>query len=235
MWAVLPIKRLHAAKSRLHAMLTREQCASLVCAMAGDVLDALHAEPRIEQVSVVSDDPRVGALAEARGARWWTEHELAAGQGLNGAVAGAAARLRQHACEAMLVVHGDLPLLDAETIGRFIDAWFTLPPHGIAIAPSHDGGTSLLLLDPRMRFAFSYGAGSLQRHTAQARHLGRTLAHVAAERALHDIDSPADLARLFREPRRRHDAATTRALDALPTGLRRKLAVANLQKVSCHD
>ena len=60
-----------------------------------------------------------------------------------------------------LVVHGDLPLLDAEDLGALLAP---LNEGGVVIAPSRDGGTNLL--GSTGPFEFRYGPGSFHRHLA---------------------------------------------------------------------
>lgn len=213
MWAILPIKGFVAGKSRLSGVLTPGQRARLIAAMAGDVFAVLKAEPRIAGVCVVSNDACVGAMAARWGGLWLTERELGARPDLNGAVEGASKRLASWPCEEMLVVHGDLPRLDGPTLARFIDAWRQLAgPGRLALAPSHDGGTSLLLRDPRDPLDFSYGPDSLALHARQGRRRGGTVCVAELERAALDVDTPDDLRRLVTAPLSGCGARTARQL-----------------------
>jgi 2-phospho-L-lactate guanylyltransferase (CobY/MobA/RfbA family) len=86
-----------------------------------------------------------------------------------------------------MVVHADLPAATTEDLAAAVHA---LPPQGILLAPSHDGGTNLLAGDCDS-FTFSYGPHSFHRHlTAAARHPHQVL--VRAGLAL-DLDGPDDL------------------------------------------
>src|SRR3984885_8941636 len=66
-WAVVPIKRLSAAKQRLTALLkeSREEFAYL---LACRTLDVVRGSGLFDGVIVVSPDPRIAAAALARGA-----------------------------------------------------------------------------------------------------------------------------------------------------------------------
>ena len=66
-WAIVPIKRLSAAKQRLAALLaeTREEFAYL---LACRTLDVVRGSGVFDGIIVVSPDPRIAAAALARGA-----------------------------------------------------------------------------------------------------------------------------------------------------------------------
>ena len=77
--------------------------------------------------------------------------------GLDAAAAGGIAQ----ADDAWMVVHADLPAIAPEDI----DAAVTLLGGRSVLAPSHDGGTSLIA-GSTPAFPFSYGVGSFHRHLA---------------------------------------------------------------------
>ena len=60
-----------------------------------------------------------------------------------------------------MVVHADLPAIEAEDL----DTTMSLLGSRSILAPSHDGGTSLIA-GSTPAFPFSYGVGSFQRHLA---------------------------------------------------------------------
>ncbi len=61
-----------------------------------------------------------------------------------------------------MVVHADLPLITDEDV---VATQRALAPNTHVLAPSHDGGTSLIA-GSTPAFPFSYGVGSFQRHLA---------------------------------------------------------------------
>ena len=66
--ALVPVKNLAAAKSRLAAALGREAIEALSLAMLGDVLAALRDSGRVDRMVVATPDPEVGEAALELGA-----------------------------------------------------------------------------------------------------------------------------------------------------------------------
>ena len=100
--------------------------------------------------------------------------------GLDAAAAGGIAQ----ADDAWMVVHADLPAIAPEDI----DAAVTLLGGRSVLAPSHDGGTSLIA-GSTPAFPFSYGVGSFHRHLAA---VPDAAVLIRPGLAL-DLDRPSDL------------------------------------------
>ena len=77
-WALIPVKRLRHAKSRLAGVLQPEECAMLSRAMLMDVLTAMDEAECIEHVAVLTDDMAVAELAEQLGHRVITDKSAGA-------------------------------------------------------------------------------------------------------------------------------------------------------------
>jgi 2-phospho-L-lactate guanylyltransferase len=67
--AVIPVKRLGGAKSRLRGAVPAPRHAELALAMLGDTAAAVLACPEVDEVLVVTDDPAAAAVAREVGAR----------------------------------------------------------------------------------------------------------------------------------------------------------------------
>ena len=67
--AVVPVKRLGAAKSRLRGAVPDARHADLALAMLGDTAAAVLACPSVDELIIVTDDPAAAAVAGAVGAR----------------------------------------------------------------------------------------------------------------------------------------------------------------------
>ncbi len=215
-WAVVPLRSFHEAKQRLASLLDDAARASLFRAMVQDVLSALAAVPELATV-VVTDDAEVRAEAERFGVRVLAEAALAQAPGLNGAVAGAARWVAGQGGQAMLVLHGDLPLLSPDDLRAMLAAHRALSgERRVVLAPSADrDGTNGLLLSPPEAIGFHYGVGSFARHQAavqgEAELAVLSLAGVAA-----DVDNPSDLQRVCEAARAGHCGPhTARALNTL--------------------
>lgn len=128
--AVVPVKRLSGAKSRLATGLDRPQREELVLAMLADTLRALSGSPLVCGLTVVTPDARAAAAATRCGATVLDEHtalthpsarrgrstppppDAAPHDALNAALTGAAAVLRDAVGPAHLAfVQADLPAL----------------------------------------------------------------------------------------------------------------------------
>lgn len=201
--AVVPIKALDAAKTRLGAVLDAGDRADLTLWLAGRVVTAIAASGVVERTVVVSPDTSVLHWASGRG--------LAAIRQRDGDLNAGIALGRDWALDAgagaLLVALGDLPLLTPEDVramaGQARAASGT--EHGSAggvadvvgvviVAPDRAGtGTNMLLVAPPDALAPAFGPGSRARHDALACAARLTLAVYSAPGTAFDVDRPADL------------------------------------------
>jgi 2-phospho-L-lactate guanylyltransferase len=201
--AVVPVKALGSAKSRLRRELGPEAVERLVLAMLGDVLDALRGVPALGRVAVVTPDADVAAAVGA-------EALLRPDPGLNAAVDNASAELAPNADDGVLVVLGDVAGVRPDDIERLLGA---AQRPGVAIAPSNDGGTSALLRVPRDAIPAGFGPGSAKVHRELAARAGVRFREIALPSLAIDVDERADLDALRESA---HVGTRTRAfLDAL--------------------
>lgn len=188
--AVIPMKPLAQAKSRLASALPGDVRHELVRLMLQDVLAACHASSGIKAISVVTADTSLREMVEACGADLFPERGAT---GLNEAVSAAQAQI---APGAMLYMAGDLPLVTPADIEAMIDA----TGDGIhsVIAPSCDrNGTNALLLSQANLVAPEFGENSFERHLAALETIGPK-ARIVERRTLGlDIDRPEDLETLL--------------------------------------
>jgi 2-phospho-L-lactate/phosphoenolpyruvate guanylyltransferase len=185
--AVIPVKALGAAKSRLSGVLSAAERRQLALIMLGDVLAVVSAAPAVGGVTVVSRDPSALALAAQFGA----DVLLDATAGLNEALEQAAGRVAALGARALLVVPSDLPLLTAHDVTQLAEALGQAP--AAVLAPSRDGGTNALLVAPPGALRFAFGPGSLARHMAEARRRGLAVRLVRTPGLELDVDQPEDL------------------------------------------
>ena len=113
--ALLPLKDLVGAKSRLSGILSPSQRRALAQAMVEDVLCVLASHSMIDGVTLVSDDPSAHLLASSYGAHHVDERKLAC-RGLNPVLEYCSARLLHKYASVVLVLHGDLPLLNDDDV-----------------------------------------------------------------------------------------------------------------------
>jgi len=187
--AILPVKRFELAKTRLGEALGVEQRRRLARAMVADVLDALLASPLLDGVAVITNEAAVAALAREAGAVVLPDpHEsgqsVAALVGIGHALAGGFDRA--------LLVPGDCPALDGETLRALLEPAAPAPSVTI-VADRHGTGTNALLLDPPDAIEPGFGEGSFERHRARAAATGAGWRAAELPGLLLDIDTPADL------------------------------------------
>jgi 2-phospho-L-lactate guanylyltransferase len=195
--ALVPLKDLVEAKTRLAGLLRPSERRALAQAMVEDVLAVLASHPEISRVVLLSDDPGAHLLAENYGAEYWPETGFS-GIGLNALLTEAAQRLLDQGCEALVILHGDLPLLRAEDITAVVREHRA--GGELLIGCDRAGrGTNLLVLDRATLPGFHFGEGSCALHLAAARQAGIPARVVKRQGIGLDVDEPADLVALLPE------------------------------------
>jgi 2-phospho-L-lactate/phosphoenolpyruvate guanylyltransferase len=184
--AVVPVKTLPSAKSRLRPWLDRTSVEQLAIAMLGDVLETLQRVRALDRIAVATPDPRLAEVARDTGA----EILSASVDGLNPAVEAACAVLAPTANDAALVVLGDVAGAQAADIDALLDAGAR---RGVALAPSNDGGTSALLRGPRDIIPAAFGPDSARVHRELAANAGVSFVELALPSLAIDIDEREDL------------------------------------------
>jgi 2-phospho-L-lactate guanylyltransferase len=192
--AVLPVKRLGAAKQRLAAGLDAERRRELAGAMVADVLEAVGSARTIDRLIVVTGDPVAQELASGVGAEIVPDPEDAGH--VEAAVAGIA-RAEVEGAEQVLLLAGDCPLLDPRELDRLLTG---VPDRYVGIVPDRHGtGTNALLLSPPNVIVPAFGEGSRDRHIEAARAAGVPFGVEELPSIELDLDTPADVIALTRE------------------------------------
>lgn len=187
--AIVPVKALERAKSRLASTLAPMERQELVLELLGRVLATL-ARSDVERVWVISPDPLVHTLAAERGAT-----PLMDGAGdLNGALEQARAEVRRSGAGALLVIPADVPLL-APTDVAALKA-LLVSGADVALAPDRAGqGTNALALRASVTLPFAFGENSAERHLRLAAARGLVARTYHSPALALDVDDPASLAR----------------------------------------
>jgi 2-phospho-L-lactate guanylyltransferase len=222
--ALVPVKTLAFAKSRLAAHLSQYQRETLVLDMFRHVIHTLGESEIFEQIYVVSADARVLELAVYWGAEALRETQ----PGHNPALHAAALTIMERAAwreglyatwlalsqradlqqlpdeparqmlrsEALLTISADLPLLTPEDI---LGLTRLAERYEVVLASSSDGtGTNALLVRPPLALPYLFGPNSLPTylHAASARQMSAVLYRNA--HLAFDVDTPADFEQLER-------------------------------------
>lgn len=188
LWAIIPIKPLEDAKSRLAPALLPKQRFELAHAMFRHVLSVTAAVQQITGVLVISRDTKALAIAREIGAKTLQEGAFS---DLNPALMRATMVVKNWRADAVLILPADLPFINSDDIRALVQQ---SEDRSLVIAADRAcDGTNALLLRPPGAIEYAYGPGSCQRHIRLAEAAGlRVLVHQSDRMAL-DIDVPEDL------------------------------------------
>ncbi|MBL4583608.1 MAG: 2-phospho-L-lactate guanylyltransferase [Pseudomonadales bacterium] len=210
-WAVVPVKSLTDAKSRLADVLNDRARQHLVLAMLEDLLAVLHKISAIDQVLIVTNDARSMELAQRYNALILPEPTSA---GLNLAVLHAANYLDEHQVARMLVLPADIPFAQADEIRELVSESDTQPNQASSVTLVSDQagvGTNAMMLTPPDGMTPMYGENSFKRHTEYASELGLNPVLASVPSVGLDIDTPDDLLSLLVGRERLAEQSCTRA------------------------
>lgn len=182
--AVVPVKRLEAAKSRLGRSVPDRP--ALALALLDRVLTALRESGVADETVVVSPDSRIAAACASE------TFLLQKTRGLNPALEEARAYAAERGADALLVVLADLPGLTPEAVRRMV----ACPGPSVLAPDRHDQGTNALLLRPPGVLPFRFGAGSLALHRQEALRLGVEMQFFRTPETMNDLDTPEHLAEM---------------------------------------
>ncbi|MBP1704730.1 MAG: hypothetical protein H6Q36_469 [Chloroflexi bacterium] len=201
--AVVPVRGLERAKSRLGEALDPEERQALIRRLLRRTLAAAVAAPGVVRVAVVSPDPGAREIAAAAGAVALED----AGNDLNAALEEGRRWAAAIDATALLVLPVDLPAIDAEAVGTVLaraaeaiepaDARAGVPGAKgrplVALVPDRAGtGTNALLVSPPDVIDFAFGPGSRAAHATAATAAGARYLELGGPLRL-DLDLPDDL------------------------------------------
>lgn len=186
--ALVPVKALADAKTRLAERFPDSERQFLVVAMLTDTLTAALASTNVDRVSVVTADAAVAAIARSMGAGVIEEPDST--ESLNEALRWALNSVSESA-SGVLILQADLPALTASQLTAFTS---TASDGHMFVADHHGTGTTALLLRAGARpLSPQFGPGSAARHRAS----GADLVEGDWPGLRHDVDTAADLDEAF--------------------------------------
>jgi 2-phospho-L-lactate guanylyltransferase len=190
-WALVPIRGLQTAKTRLGGDLDTEERVELVTRMLRRTLVATRDAGRIAGTIVVTMDPEAAGIATALRAVGLVERA----PGLNQAIEAARSLAVARGATAVLVLPADLPSVSAVAIDELLAAGdAAVGRRGlVAIVPrSRSTSTRALLVSPPGVIDPAFGESSRATHAARAAAAGAMWLELDGPLAL-DVDTPADL------------------------------------------
>lgn len=198
--AIVPVRGRSGGKTRLEPLFDTSERAALVEAMAWHVVSTIQNSGAVDLTVVVSRDHefRFGPGRPVLNVHHIVqpEHE----PGLNAALDFGRKWALEHGAERLLVMFGDLPLLETADLLELTDR-----RSPVVIAPDRfaTGTNGLLLGDPRRSapgvasgFSFRFGSGSFRDHLAEAKRFGTPVDTASAPGTSFDLDTPEDWDRL---------------------------------------
>jgi len=198
-WALVPIRGLETAKTRLGEDLDAEERLELVTDLLTRTLVATRDAAGIAGTVVVTMDPAAAGLAQEHRAIGLVERA----PGLNEAIVAARSVAVARGATAVVVIPADLPAITPLAIDSLVEA-ATLAARPAAdgvpgdrgvvaiVADRHGSGTNALLASPPTLVEPRFGPDSRERHRAAAVDAGATVIEVDGPLAL-DLDTTADL------------------------------------------
>ncbi len=196
-WAVVPIRGLRTAKTRLGDELAPEARLALVSEMLRRTLVATRYSSAIAGTNVVTLDPAAARVATGHGAIGLVERV----PGLNEAIGAGRSLAAARGATAVLVLPADLPRVTPAVVSELIDASreavdgaAALGLRGVVslVPDRHGEGTNALLLVPPDIVDPAFGSGSRAAHRAAALAAGATYEEIGGPLSL-DVDTRADL------------------------------------------
>ena len=189
-WAVVPVKRFSAAKTRLASVLDAAERAELARLMFEDVRDALmQCRDILAGTLVVTSDAEAAALARCHGAAVVPDTPDC---GINDAIRWAVRSIHTKADDALMVVPADIPQVTPNAFAQAASAIATKPRLAIAVA-ADDRGTNLFACRPVEAIAPCFGPLSFDQHRRAALQAGVAVRTLCLPELSLDIDRPENL------------------------------------------
>lgn len=189
LWAIIPVKPLNRAKSRLADVLSPDQRNDLAERMFRQVLSIVVHAPQITGTLVISRDPKALAIARDYGAKTIQESNPS---DLNPALHRATEVARAWRADAIFILPADLPFVAQEDLAEMIH--LGQRDMSIVIASDHQrDGTNAMLIRPPGLIDYSYGPGSFDCHVLAAQQAGAQVYYYDSGRLMLDIDEAKDL------------------------------------------
>ncbi|MDE0069027.1 MAG: 2-phospho-L-lactate guanylyltransferase [Caldilineaceae bacterium] len=210
LWTILPVKPFGEGKSRLAGHLSPDRRRTLNRNLLAHTLGAVRLAHVKGEIVVVSRDKEALEAAARTGSHALIEepsdprlsrnavlpHAISPELQLNAALTQATRYAVARGATKVLVLPTDIPNLTAEDVRAVASPCGAGPQ--IIIAPSRDGGTNALFLQPAQAIPFAFGRGSFARHQRLAEAAGIPVRVVASASLLFDIDLPEDYENVVR-------------------------------------
>ena len=191
--AIVPVRSLSGAKTRLGEPLDPEEREEFVLALLGRTVEAALAANRLAGVVVVSMDDDLLDLARQMGAATLLQETSGLNEGLEEARYAVAAE-----ATAIVILPADLPGVAASAIDRLAEAAELAAREAperavvVLVPDRHGRGTNALLLSPPDAIPFCFGEDSRESHETAANLVQATYLELDGPLSF-DVDTAEDL------------------------------------------
>lgn len=189
LWAIIPVKPLNRAKSRLASVLTPENRAQFAEMMFRRLITVVRDTPQIVGVVVISRDTKALSIARELGAKTVQESSPS---DLNPALTRATGVLGMWRATATLILPADLPFITSQDVSAIAE----LGRYNNSVVLATDtaqNGTNAMLVRPLGLIPYAYGENSFERHSIAAKLAGASLEIYESDTISLDVDTPEDL------------------------------------------
>ncbi len=189
LWAIIPVKPLNRAKSRLSDVLSPGSRAQFAEMMLKRMLTILGETPQITGTLVISRDTKALSIARDLGAKTVQEGNPS---DLNPALTRATEVVKMWRGNAVLILPADLPFVSKTDIQAIAD----MGKYGSTVVLATDynkDGTNAMLVRPPGLISYHYGKQSFEHHARLATLAGADLKIYESDTIALDVDVPADL------------------------------------------
>jgi 2-phospho-L-lactate guanylyltransferase len=188
--ALVPLKRLDYAKTRLASVLDPPTRVRVMRALLEHTLTQVKAAPSIRSVTLVSSAVEASSIASEHGVAHFDDRGLPWNDALAAAIA------ETVTSDAVAIVSADVPLLTTDDVEQFVAA---LTERGAVIARATDAGTNGVAMRPAGAMPTTFGVKeSSARHAELAQESGLAPLIVDIPGLAHDLDTAADLEEVLR-------------------------------------
>jgi 2-phospho-L-lactate guanylyltransferase len=188
-WAVIPMKPLRNAKSRLREAIGEEEKDRLVLTLYRHTLALMRDSRKLDAFAVITADKKLQQIAESYGAHVVEESDPI---GLNESLKNAMPYFIKQKVDNLLVLPGDLPYMNQPVL---LDLAREMEKRNLLmISPDQDlTGTNGLCFNPIWKMKFFFGESSFHKHVHFGKDSRYDVKLYISDALKHDIDTPKDL------------------------------------------
>lgn len=192
--AVIPMKNLNFAKSRLSTILTRQQRKNLIFFLLDITIKTLKESRLITEIIVVSSDKTIEKFSFENSLKFIKEDY---DSGVNNAVILADRYCINNNIDANIVIPHDLPFISAKEIDQICNISQKYPKCIILCPSKRFDGTNILFRKPPNVIKTFYDDNSYMNHLKEAQKHNIPIESLELDNLMFDIDTREDLIELF--------------------------------------